>query len=300
MIDSEQMLAGDLKQMLADRAERLARQNSRFVDGLDEIGGLLARYDPAPSPILNAIDQKSQDFATYFFAAYSDTHDLDRSILVYKAVKALVRYILLMDRYYEVDNKKYERIARGLLQTIKKSHDGHLKYSIDFALKQFWPFWDFEQLIKKRMIKGHAFTVNELRHFNLFKSSDAPIIYARVLDSEIYNFNPNIATIIHYNQALLDIQDDFEDIEEDVQDMMPNIFVLAATEHISYSKILKNQGHARKLIVGNGALDSVLSIIEQYNKLIKDIPVPQNFAFLKHLSRDYADKLLSMLNVVPK
>ncbi len=300
MINSEQILAEDLKQMLADRAERLARQNDGFADGLDEIGGLLARYDPAPSPLLNAIDQKGQDFAAYFFAAYSDTHDLDKSILVYKAVKSLVRYILLMDRYYEVGNKKYERIARGLMQTIKKSHDGHLKYSIDFAIKQFWPFWDFEQLIKKRMIKGHAFTVNELRHFNLFKSSDAPIIYARVLDSELHNFNPNIATIMHYNQALLDIQDDFEDIEEDVQDMMPNIFILAATEHTSYSKILKNQDHARKLIVGNGALDSVLSIIEQYNKLVKEIPVPQNFAFLKHLSRDYTNKLLGTLNVIPK
>lgn len=300
MINSEQVLAEDLRQMLADRAEKLARQDSGFPNGLDEIGGLLARYDPAPSPVLNAIDQKGQDFATYFFAAYSDTRDLDKSILVYKAVKSLVRYILLMDRYYEVGNKKYERIARGLLQTIKRSHDGHLKYSIDFALKQFWPFWDFEQMIKKRMMKGHTFTVSELRHFNLFKSSDAPMIYGRVLDSELYNFNPNIATIMHYNQALLDMQDDFEDIEEDVHDIMPNVFILAATEHMPYSKILKNQDHARKLIVGNGALDSVLSIIEQYDKLVKEIPVPQNFAFLKHLSRDYVNTLLGTLNVIPK
>ncbi|SRR5581483_3250478 len=299
MINSEQMLAKDLRQMLADKAE-LVRQNGGFADGLDEIGGLLARYNPAPSPILNAIDQKGQDFATYFFAAYSDTRDLDKSILVYKAVKLLVRYILLMDRYYEVGNKKYERIARGLLQTIKRSHNGHLKYSVDFAIKQFWPFWNFEQLIKKRMIKGHVFTVNELRHFNLFKSSDAPIIYARILDSELYNFNPNIATILHYNQALLDIQDDFEDIEEDVHDIMPNIFILASTEHVPFAKILKNPSQARKLTAGNGALDAILSIVEQYNKLVTGIQVPQNFAFLKHLTRDYTNKLLDTLNVIPK
>jgi hypothetical protein len=105
---------------------------------------------------------------------------------------------------------------------------------------------------------------------------------------------------MHYNQALLDMQDDFEDIEEDVHDMMPNVFIMAATEHMPYSKILKNQDHARKLIVGNGALDSVLSIIEQYDKLVKEIPVPQNFAFLKHLSRDYVNTLLGTLNVIPK
>jgi hypothetical protein len=155
-------------------------------------------------------------------------------------------------------------------------------------------------MIKKRMVKGYTFTVSELRHFNLFKSSDAPLIYARVLDSELCNFNPNIATVMHYNQALLDIQDDFEDIEEDVHDMMPNIFILAAAEHTPYSKILKNKDQARNIISSNGTLDSILSIIEQYNNLVQGISVPQNFAFLKQLTKDYTNKLLITLNVISK
>jgi len=298
MINSEQVFAKDLKQLIAEKSEALGKQNVGFANGLDEIAGLLAHYDPAPSPLLNAIDQKGQDFATYFFAAYSETQDIDRSMLVYKTVKLLVRYILLMDRYYEVGNKKYERIARGFLQSIKKAHEGHLKYSIEFALKQFWPFWDFEQLIKKQIINGHIFTVKELQHFNLFKSSDAPIIYSCVLDNELPNFNPNVAAILHYNQALQDIQDDFEDIEEDLRDMMPNVFILAATEHILFSKILKNPSHARKLIVCSGAIDSILLMIEQYNKLVKEITIPQSYAFLKHLSKDYTDRLLRTLGVL--
>jgi hypothetical protein len=297
MINSEQILADDLKQLLVAKAESLLKQNDGFAAGLDEIGGMLARYDPAPSPLLNAIDQKGQDFATYFFATYSETRDIDKSIAAYSVVKSLVRYILLMDRYYEVGNKKYERIARGLLRSIKEAHDGHLKYSIDFALKQFWPFWDFEQLVKRHMIKGHVFTHKELQHFNLFKSSDAPIIYSRVLDNELSNFSPNVAAIIHYNQALEDIQDDFEDIEEDIRDMMPNVFILAATEHTLFSKILKNPGHARKIIALGGAVDSVLSIVEQYNRLVKDIQVPQSYAFLKQLTKEYTDRLLQTLGM---
>lgn len=298
MLRSElkQIFAGDLKQILVARSEALARQNYGFADELDEIQSLLSRYDPAPSPMLGAIDQKGQDFATYFFATYSETHNLEKSILVYKTVKSLVRYILLMDRFYEVGNKRYERMAKGLLRSIKQAHKGHhLKYSIDFALKQFWPFWDFEQLVKQRMIKGHIFTAKELRHFNLFKSSDAPIIYACVLDNELPSFNPNVAAIIHYNQALEDIQDDFDDIDEDILEMMPNVFILAATEHISYSKLVKDQSDARKLIVNCGAVESVLSIVEQYNKLINDIPVPQSYMFLKQLSKDYTDRLLRTL-----
>jgi len=118
MINTEQVINQDLLELLTDKTKRLFGQSVEFSDSLDEIGGLLARYDPAPSPILNAIDQKGQDFATYFFATYSDTLDMDKSIQAYKAVKSLVRYILLIDRQYEVGNKKYEMIVRGIIQTI--------------------------------------------------------------------------------------------------------------------------------------------------------------------------------------
>ncbi len=81
---------------------------------------------------------------------------------------------------------------------------------------------------------------------------------------------------------------------------MPNIFILAATENVHYSKLTNNSSHARKLIVNSGALDSVLSIVEQYNKLVKEIPVPSSFVFLKELTRDYTTNLLDSMNVVPK
>lgn len=203
-----------------------------------------------------------------------------------------------MDRYYEVGNRRYERIARGLLRTIKATHEGFVKYSISFALEQFWPFWDFEQTVKKLLIKRHSFTFNEIRHFNLSKSSDAPIIYARVLDNDLQSFNPNVGTLLHFNQALQDIKDDLEDIEEDLRDRMPNVFLLAASEHIPFSKLINDTNHARKLIISNdGVVDSMLSLIQQYKELIREIGIPSNFAFLKHLSRDYTDSLLKTLGV---
>lgn len=296
---SEQILTDDLRELIIIKSEKLIKQGEHgFVEDLAEVAGMLSSYDPAPSPLLNVLDQKGQDIATYYLAVYSDSRDFDKSILVYRTVKSLVRYILLMDRYYEVGNKKYERVASGILQSVKKMHEGPMKYSLDFWLKRSWPFWDFEQEVKKLMIKGHTFSFKELRHYSLFKSSDAPMIYAPVLDNELPNFNQNVANILHYNQTLQDLYDDFEDIEEDVHDMMPNIFILATTEHIPFSKILKNPSHARKLIASNGAVDSILSLVEQYNKMINDITIPQNFAFLKHLSKDYTDRLLRTLGVL--
>lgn len=61
------------------------------------------------------------------------------------------------------------------------------------------------------MLKNCTFSYIEIRHFNLSKSSDASLVYAKVLDAKLPSFNENVALILHYNQALLDIQDDWED-----------------------------------------------------------------------------------------
>ena len=105
---------------------------------------------------------------------------------------------------------------------------------------------------------------------------------------------------MHYSQALLDIYDDFEDVDEDLREMMPNVFILAATERTIFSKILKNPSHARKLIVCSGAMGSVLTLVDQYNRMIKEITLPQNFALLKYLSKGYTDRLLTALDVLPR
>lgn len=91
----------------------------KFVLRLDEIGGLLSRYDPAPSPLIASFDLKGQDFPTYYFAAFSVTGDVERSIQIYKAIKSMVRYILFMDRYYEVGERKCLYIAKGIMKDIK-------------------------------------------------------------------------------------------------------------------------------------------------------------------------------------
>jgi len=66
----------------------------------------------------------------------------------------------------------------------------------------------------------------EIRHFNLYKSSDSSIIYARVLDAKLPSFTENVSLVLHYKQAFLDLLDDWEDIEEDVKEDMPNVFVM--------------------------------------------------------------------------
>src|ERR1051326_376585 len=216
-----------LKRQLIAKSASLSLSTQRIGKELDEISGLLSKIDPPASPLLNSLDLKAQDLATYFFAAYSDSLDLGRSLSIYKTVKKLVRYILLSDRYFETGNEKLYHLARSTLVQVKDSLDASLKHSISYSIRQFTPFWQFERTMSKRMVAGETFSVKEVTHHNLFKSSDASLIYAQVLEMELPNYDHAVATVIHYNQALQDIADDFADIEEDLNDKMPNVFLLA-------------------------------------------------------------------------
>ena len=117
----------------------------------------------------------------------------------------------------------------SVIKSLQSEYDAqYLIYSIDYLLDQFSAFWKFEQIVKRRILKNHTFSYSEIRHYILSKSSDASLIYAKVLDAKLWSFNENVALVLHYNQALLDILDDWEDIEDDVREDMPNIFVMAA------------------------------------------------------------------------
>jgi hypothetical protein len=286
---------------ISDMAHSLSfsRDENSFVRGIDQLSILLSKYDPPLSHTLQYIDQKGQDLSTYFIAGYSNTKDVHKGLWIYTMTRLLVRYILLSDKYYETGDKRYVCLARQAHKRIKdelnidKKENKCLAYSVEYALKRFWSFWKFEQLIKHSMHEGHIFSYKEIRHHNLSKSSDAPIIYARVLESELDDFSENVSLILHYNQALLDLEDDFDDIEDDIQDAMPNVFVMAATGDVTYGKIRKeNKRSIRNLILrSSGHTEIIIKLVDEYYRSIRAISVPDSFAFLKLLSELYVERL---------
>ena len=259
---------------------------------------LLMRYDLHISTAFRTIDEKAQD-PTYFVATYFDTKDIEQALWVYRMVRLLARYILVYDKYFETRKNRYAILARKVRKSINKmlvneidSH--HLKYSIDFSLKQFWPFWKFEQILKSRIIEGNTFSYNEIRNFNLFKSSDSSLIYARVLDAKLPSFSENVSLVLHYNQALLDLIDDWEDIEEDIQEDMPNAFVMAAIENVPYKIIKKyNVTKLRNAILNSleSSKSPIIRLVDEYHTSIRNISIPSNLVFIKLVSDHHADTL---------
>jgi hypothetical protein len=273
-----------------------------FVQQMVSLSVLLNSYDRNFSNhSFPAIDENAQD-PTYFIAAYFDTKNIAEALLVYRIVRSLTRYILLSDRFYETGNGRCALLAKQVHKSVNeelllKSSKGnaeHLIHSIDYSLEQFSAFWKFEQFIKRRILENRTFSYTEIRQFNLSKSSDAPLVYAKVLDAKLPSFNENVALVLHYNQALLDIQDDWEDIEDDIQEDMPNIFVMAAVDTIPYNRIKKSrQDTIREVVLTaiNSSEGPVSRLVNELHTSSKSVSIPENFAFLKSLSDRYADTL---------
>jgi hypothetical protein len=269
-----------------------------FIEQMISLNKLLSLHDPHGSTSFRTVDEKAQD-PTYFIATYFDTEDIDQALWVYRLVRLLTRYILLSDKYFETGNIEFALMAKRVRTWIDEflltgTDNNHLNYSLDYSLSQFWAYWKFEQLIKCRTLGGYTFSYKEIRQFNLSKSSDAPIVYSRVLDAKLRSFTENVSLVLHYNQALLDLQDDWEDIEEDVQADMPNVFVLAAVQDISYNSIKSSTNDRIRNIVlkrSDSSKASIIRLVNEYQSSIRNICIPNNLAFLKSLSDHYADTL---------
>jgi hypothetical protein len=277
-----------------------ATDSLHFVEQMVSLSALLSSFDRNLGNSFPAIDENAQD-PTYFIAAFFDTKNIAEALWVYRIVRSLTRYILLSDRFYETGNDRYALLSKQvrksvneLLQSSERNAQ-HLSYSIDYSLEQFSAFWKFEQIIKRRILENYTFPYTEIRHFNLSKSSDASLVYARVLDAKLPSFNENVGLILHYNQALLDIQDDWEDIQDDVQEDMPNIFVMAAVDNnIPYNRIKKSrQDMIRKIVLRatNSPRGPVSRLVNELQASSKSVSIPENFAFLKFLSDRYANTL---------
>jgi hypothetical protein len=292
------------QKVIIDKISKAAKELSfpggkiTFIEKMISLSRLLMRYDFNISTAFRTIDEKAQD-PTYFVATYFDTKDIQQALWVYRMVRLLTRYILVYDRYSETGKNRYAILARNVRKSINKIFENeidihHLKYSIDCSIKQFWPFWKFEQILKSRIIEGNTFSYNEIRNFNLFKSSDASLIYARVLDAKLPSFSQNVSLVLHYNQALLDLIDDLEDIEEDIQEDMPNAFVMAAIENVPYKIIKKyNVTKLRNAILNSleSSNSPIMRLVDEYHASIRNISIPSNLGFIKLVSDHHADSL---------
>jgi len=143
------------------------------------------------------------------------------------------------------------------------------------------------------MLDGEIFTKKEIRNHMLLKSSDT-VLYGVILDNYIDSYNPNVMQLLHFNQAILDIQDDLNDLDEDILRHDLNIFVMAASNEIQLDKIYSGKVTTKMILKKSSKM--VNEIIDDLQRCIVGTDLPQEYRFMKVFSRHYIKTIRDSLN----
>ena len=126
----------------------------------------------------------------------------------------------------------------------------------------------------------------------LLKSSDT-VLYGIILDHYVDSYNPNVLQLLHFNQAILDIQDDLNDLDEDILRRDLNIFVMAASNEIPLDKIYSGK-FTTKMILKKSS-NMVNEIIGDLQRCIVGTNVQPEYSFMKVFSRHYIKSIREAL-----
>jgi len=263
----------------------LVAKSETYIENLNDIYQTLELIDEEKDPFVHAmVGGYVREFVTTFLVLYYGTNDLEKSLEAHSLIKALTKYIVLLDRHYDEKNYEYKVRADAIFKKIMSKVDGYIKHSIMHSMATLWATATYEINLRERMLRGEVFNKKEIRNHIFLKSSDT-VLYGIILDEAIKSFNPNIMQIIHYNQAVLDIQDDLNDLEEDILRHDLNIFVMAASQLVSLEDI--HSGKITPQQVVKEATDVVQEIISDFAECIHFTLIPKEYAFLKMLSANY-------------
>jgi len=263
----------------------LVAKSETYIENLNDIYQTLELIDEEKDPFVHAmVGGYVREFVTTFLVLYYGTNDLEKSLEAHSLIKALTKYIVLLDRHYDEKNYEYKVRADAIFKKIMSKVDGYIKHSIMHSMATLWATATYEINLRERMLRGEVFNKKEIRNHIFLKSSDT-VLYGIILDEAIKSFNPNIMQIIHYNQAVLDIQDDVNDLEEDILRHDLNIFVMAASQLVSLEDI--HSGKITPQQVVKEATDVVQEIISDFAECIHFTLIPKEYAFLKMLSANY-------------
>lgn len=286
----------ELKILLKNQINNISLKSNEteFMDNINCIDQTLALLDDEKDPfIFSMMGGYVKEFITSFLILYFGTRDLEKSLEANSLIKSLTKYIVLLDKHYDEKSYEYKVRADTIFKSIMKDAKGYVRYGIKHSMAILWNIASYEIKLKERMFSGEVFEKNEIRYHLIQKSSDT-ILYSVILDKYVKNFNPNVLQLYHYNQALLDIQDDFKDIEEDIMNSDLNIFLMACSRELPVADIISYRvslDHVKRRSV-----EMILSIVDDFETCIDGISIPSEFSFMKVLSRGYIKNIKDSLN----
>lgn len=292
---SEMPSEKDLKILLKNQINNIAlkSEENQFMDHINCMDQTLALLEDEKDPLIfSMMGGYVREFITSFLILYFGTKDLEKSLEANSLIKSLTQYIVLLDKHYDEKSYEYKVRADIIFKSIMKDATGYVRNGIKHSMAVLWSIASYEIKLKERMFNNEVFDKNEIRYHLMQKSSDT-LLYGVILDKYVKSFNPNVLQLYHYNQALLDIQDDINDIEEDIMNRDLNIFLMAGGNELPVSDIISykvSMDHVKRK-----SAEMILSIVTDFETCIDGISVPDEFSFMKIMSKGYIKNITNSL-----
>jgi len=261
-------------------------QGLEFLEKIKEIYQTLEQIDEEPDPTIYAmVGGYVKEFVTSFLILYFGTKDIHRSLEAHSLIKSLTKYIVLLDKHY--DEKNYELKVRAdyIFKKIMMNVDGYVQQAIIHNMATLWSTATYEIKLRARMFKEEEIFEKKEIKYHIFQKSSDTVLYSVILDHYIPAFNPNVMQLLHYNQCLLDIMDDLNDLAEDILRHDLNIFTMAARRDMEMSEMFGPKADPKEIV--KVASKTVNSIVDDFEECIMSMSVPSQFSFMKILSIDY-------------
>ena len=117
----------------------LVAQSDVYITNLDAIYQTLELIDEEKDPFIHAmVGGYVREFVTTFLVLYYGTNDLEKSLNAHSLIKALTKYIVLLDRHYDEKNYEYKVRADAIFKKIMSKVDGYVKHSIMHWMATLW------------------------------------------------------------------------------------------------------------------------------------------------------------------
>ena len=267
-----------------------------FLLQIKEIYQTLEYIDEEPDPTIFAMTGGYvKEFVTSFLILYFGTKDIDKSLEAHSQIKALTKYIVLLDKHYDEKNYELKVRADHIFKKVMMRVDGYIQQAIIHNMATLWATATYEIKLRARMFKEEEiFEKKEIRYHIFQKSSDT-VLYSVILDHYIPSFNPNVMQLLHYNQCVLDIADDLNDLAEDMLRHDLNVFTMAARRDMEILEMYGPKASPKEIL--DVSSKTIHAIIDDFEECIDGVIIPEEFSFMKRLSEDYLRTLRNNIKI---
>ena len=173
---------------------------------------------------LKKIKKESESPELLSEIVYFSTKNLEMKKSVFKLLRAAIKYVCLMDFYYETLDKKYKKEFIFQREKVYKLINTPDKQKLRNLEKKLMLFWNYERKLLKKIKDNKRFKDKDIKEYILRKSEDSKFYFTLV--NFKYKLPKKLQRIIHLRQALNNLIDDLKDYDEDIKDNQPNILIL--------------------------------------------------------------------------